>query len=104
MMEIFSGMEHIGFGSIKIINSGERGLYNLYIDDVFIGENVEELPKVLNGERLLRIEQNRMLGPYTVKEESFFLEENEGKVINFSVPGFTDEELLKISSLENFIE
>ncbi len=104
MIEAFSGMEHIGFGSIAFANSGEEGRYSVYIDNVLIGENIEELPKVLNGDRVLRIEQNRMLGPYIVKEEGFFLNEHEAKVIDFSVPGFTDEELLKISSLENYID
>ena len=104
MMEEFSGMEHIGFGSIKLANSGENGKYNLYIDNVLIGGNIEELPKVLNGNRVLRIEQNRMFGPYILIEESFFLKEDEAKMFDFSVPGFTDDELSKITALESFID
>ena len=104
MMESFSGMEHIGFGSVQIINKGEKGKYSVYIDNVPVEDNTEELPKILNGERILRIEQNRMLGPYIVKEESFFLNENEKKVLEFSIPGLTDAELLEITPLENYID
>ena len=104
MMETFSGMEHIGFGSINIINSGETGRYNVFIDNVLVGENTEKLPKVLNGDRIIRIEQNRMLGNYIVKEESFFLKEGDSRDFNFSVPGFTEEELLEMKALENYID
>ncbi len=104
MMETFSGLEHIGFGNLRISNKGEEGRYSVFIDNVLIGENVEELPKVLNGDRVVRIEQNRMLGLFVVAEEKIFLRENEQKVLEFSIPGFTEGELLEISSLENFID
>ena len=103
-METFSGMEHIGFGSINIINNGEEGKYNVFIDNVPAGENIENLPKVLNGDRVVRIEQNRMLGIRVVYEESFFLKEGEKKEFSFEVPGFTSEELLEVKALENYID
>ncbi len=103
MIEEFSGMQHIGFGSIKVSNTGEEGRYSVYIDNVPVGENVSELPRILNGERSIRIEQERMLGSYTVLEEVFFLSEGETKGVEISIPGFTEGELIKIAPLENFI-
>ena len=104
MMESFSGMEHIGFGSLNFINSGEEGKYSLFIDNVLVGENTENLPKVLNGDRVIRIEQSRMFGNYVVHEETFFLKEGDVKDFEFSIPGFTAEELSKIQSFENYID
>ena len=103
MMDGLSGM-HLGFGGIKFINSGEKGKYSVYVDNVFAGENIADLPKVLNGSRSVVITQERMFGNTKIYDKTISIEEEKTVEIGFSVPGFLEKEGDSVSKEEIYIE
>ncbi len=102
MMEGFSGI-HMGFGSLEVINTGDEGKYTLLIDDVLIGDNIRKVSKILNGSRVIKVNQDRMFGAATILEKELFIEENKGFTIDLSIPGFTEEEAAAINGAESYI-
>jgi len=103
MMHGFSGM-HLGFGGLKFINSGDKGSYSVYIDNVAIGENIDNLPTVLNGSREVIITQIRMFGEEILYHQTINIVENETTEVNFSIPGFMGKESSSIARHETVIE
>ena len=102
MMEGFSGM-HLGFGGINFKNSGVEGAYSVYIDDVLAGENTGILTTILNGERKVKIVQQRMFDELVVFEGPVLVLEKKATEVLFSIPGFIEEESESIAKHENAI-
>jgi len=103
MMHSFSGM-HLGFGAVKFINSGEKGSYSVYIDNVSIGDNIDNLSTVLNGPRKVIITQVRMFGEEILYEQTVNIQEDKTAEVNFSIPGFMGKESSSIARHETIIE
>ena len=103
LMQSFSGT-HMGFGSIVLKNAGSKGLCQVYIDDIYIGENIEKISKILNGKRIIKIKQERMFGEYIVKEDKILVIEDETTFIEFDIPGFLDEELDAVAEHEKVLD
>ena len=61
VLESMTG-SHIGFGSLTLTNTGEKGSYTVLVDGSSVGSNLESLDKILNGQRPVTIVQKRMLG------------------------------------------
>ncbi len=102
MMEGFSGM-HLGFGGIRFKNSGVEGAYSVFIDDVLAGENTTALTTILNGERKVKIVQQRMFDELVVFEGPVLVLEKKATEVLFSIPGFIEEESETIAKHENAI-
>ncbi len=103
MMGSFSGM-HIGFGDLKFINNGDKGKYSVYIDNVFAGEDIEDFPKVLYGERHIKITQVRMFEETAIYDNNIIVTENKTTEVLFSIPGFLEKESKAISQEEIYID
>ena len=103
IMDSFSGM-HLGFGALKFINSGEKGTYSVYIDNLHIGENIDNLSTVLNGSREIIITQVRMFGDIKVYEKTINIPEDKTIEINFTIPGFLEKESSSVAKHESIIE
>lgn len=103
LMQSFSGT-HMGFGSILLKNTGTEGLCQVYIDDIYIGDNIEKIPRILNGERKIKIKQERMFGEYIVKEDEIFVSEGDEAVFHFNIPGFLDTELDAVAKHEKVLD
>ena len=103
MIEGFSGMS-LGFGELKFKNSGEKGNYKVYIDNVLAGENLTSLSTVIAGSKKVRITQERMFGSYVVYEKSEVIESKKITEIVFNIPGFLEKESASIEKEEKNIE
>lgn len=103
MMEGFSGM-HLGFGGINFKNSGDEGRYSVFIDDAFAGENISTLATILNGERNVKIVQQRMFDELVLFDETVLVLEKKASEVLFSIPGFLEKESKTIAKHENIIE
>ena len=103
IMESLCGA-HLGFGGMKFINRGEQGKYSVYVDNVFAGENIADLPKIVNGSRNVVIIQKRMFGDIKIYDKTIGIAEDKTVEIGFSVPGFLEKEGDSVSREELYIE
>ncbi len=103
MMNSFSGM-HLGFGELKFINNGDKGRYSVYIDNLFAGENLANFPKVLYGNRSVKITQARMFENSTIYENTVVVTENKTTEVLFSIPGFLEKESSAVLKEETYID
>ncbi len=103
MMEGFSGM-HLGFGTLKFNNKGESGKYSVYIDEALAGDTIANLPTVLNGERSIKITQNRMFEELVVFDGKVLVLEKKTADVDFSIPGFIEAESAALDKQENYID
>lgn len=103
VIEVFSGI-HVGFGSIEIINKGEKGNYEVLLNGQIVGCNLKTIEKVLNGEYLLEIKQNRMLGEKIIYSDRIKVYEDKKSEVVFKIPYLTREEEEKLNELFSEIE
>jgi hypothetical protein len=95
---------HIGFGSLTLENTGEKGSYTVLVDGVVAGENLTSLDQVLNGPRTVTIVQKRMLGESEIARLSVDVKEGETANFSFAVPLLMDDEKRKVEGLQAAIE
>ena len=95
MLGFFSD-DHIGFGSISLNNSGESGEYRVFFNGSHVGDNIKNIPKVLNGNYLVEIRQDRFEEDRIIYSKELVLKEKETVRIDFSVPYLTEEEQLAV--------
>ncbi len=98
----FSGI-HVGFGSLELINKGEDGEFKVYIDGAFLGNNKYTFDRVLNGEHLVEIRQDRMFGEERIFEKKVTILEDESVTVEFSIPYLTKREQVEIKRLKSII-
>ena len=103
LLEAFSGT-HMGFGSVRLHNNGSKGNFSVYIDGIFAGSNIEEIPKILIGNRKIAVKQNRMLGEYTVREDVITVSEGLDTGFEYSIPPLLEKEIKAIGKHEKFID
>jgi TolB-like protein len=84
-LEAISG-QHIGFGRVVLANSGEKGAYSVTIDGAPAGENLEEIPKVLNGSHIIAVTQSRLFGVWEAARQECFVREDGEVEIRFAIP------------------
>jgi len=102
MIEGFSGLT-LGFGELKFTNSGEKGKYSVYIDNVFAGEDVTNLSTIMTGNKNVKITQARMFGNYVLYNNKELVEEKKITEVVFNIPGFLERESKTIVKEENTI-
>ena len=85
LVQEFSGM-HVGFGTLELENTGEKGDYAVYIDEERVGTNLSRIAKVLNGERFLEIVQNRMFGREILYAGTVVVYEDKTIAVSFQIP------------------
>ena len=103
MMDSFSGMV-MGYGELKFTNSGEKGTYSVYIDNIFAGENINNFSRIVIGQRQIVITQERMFGNIKIFDKAINITEDKITEIIFSIPGFLEKESNSIVKLETYIE
>jgi hypothetical protein len=101
MLDQFSD-ERLAFGRLAIDNRGTRGDYRVFVNDNILGENLTQT-RILSGNHLVRVEQDRMFGRYVVAEERVAVTENGTARIEITIPDLTDEEAQRIGEFEESI-
>ncbi len=99
MLEAFSGVP-VGFGELAFSNTGEPGGYEVYLDGTLVGENMEELERVLIGEYEVEIRQERMFEEEIIHSERITVEADERLTVEFAVPLLLDHEAEQLDRLE----
>ncbi|MCL2705569.1 MAG: hypothetical protein FWE72_05095 [Spirochaetaceae bacterium] len=102
MIEGFSGLT-LGFGELKFTNSGEKGRYSVYIDNVLAGEDITSLTTIMTGNKTIKITQERMFGNYIVYNQKALVEEKKITEVIFNIPGFVSRETKAIEREEKII-
>lgn len=101
--EVFTAMtgRHIGFGSIVLKNSGEKGSYRVFLDRNPVRES--ELAKVLAGTHDIRIIQTRMLGDQAWAAR-IQVEDRQTVSVPFDIPYLTDAEAAKVAEKKRAVD
>ena len=81
--EAFTG-ESIGFGTLRVRNTGGEGNYSVYVDGQFIGNNITE-QRVLHGRRTVRVTEPAGFGEREIYSTEVVLREGEVSEIAFAL-------------------
>jgi hypothetical protein len=95
---------HIGFGSLALRNTGEKGSYRVLIDGYPVGNDLASLGKVLIGRREVTITQKRILGEREIVSSNVEIREGETAELAFTLPDLMDDEKQKVEDLIAAIE
>jgi hypothetical protein len=102
VLESLTG-SHIGFGSIRLRNGGEKGAYSVLVDGYPAGRDLAGVDKVLNGRRTVAIVQRRMLGDREIAKASVTVREGETATFDFSLPYLMPDEQAEVEGLKSAI-
>jgi hypothetical protein len=97
-LEAVSGT-HIGFGAVELVNSGEKGDYELHVDGVIAGKAVTTIPQLLNGRHTVVVTQKRLMGELELARVETLVVEDQTVKVEFAVPYETAVEDARIDSL-----
>jgi hypothetical protein len=103
VLESMTG-SHIGFGSLTLSNTGEKGSYRVLVDGYSVGADVASLERVLNGRHTVTVLQRRMLGDREIARTSVEVKEGETAALEFAVPYLMDDEKAKVEELRAAIQ
>jgi hypothetical protein len=103
VLESMTG-SHIGFGSLTLTNTGEKGSYTVLVDGSSAGANLASLDKVLIGQHKVTIVQKRMLGDREIAQTDVNIKEGETAELSFVVPYLMDDEKATVERLRSAIE
>ena len=84
VVENFSGI-HVGFGTIRLFNLSEKGDFEVFIDGEFVGKNLPEVKRVLNGVRRVEVKQKRLLEEHVVLDTEVEVYEDEVTDLSFNL-------------------
>ncbi len=84
VVETFSGI-HVGFGTIRLFNLSEKGDFEVFIDGEFVGRNLPEVKRVLNGVRRVEVKQKRLLEEHVVLDTEVEVYEDEVTDLSFNL-------------------
>lgn len=101
LLESLSG-DLIRFATLRLRNDGSPGEYTVFVDDVPVGRNANEL-RVLVGNRSVRVIQQRMFSEYTVYEGRENLSDGGVHTVEFRIPLATPEERGALVEIEERI-
>ncbi|MBN1525148.1 MAG: hypothetical protein JW904_11725 [Spirochaetales bacterium] len=102
VIENFAGVR-IGFGSIQISNTGEKGLYEVYVDDAIAAVQDGTIERVLIGTYKVKVLQMRMKGEYILYEKTIKVNRNAETVIPIEIPYLLPAEEAELKMLEETI-
>lgn len=91
LLEEFSQV-HIGFGTIELVRTSGEGVYSVFLSGQRITNPDTMLKRVLNGEYLLTITQNRLLGETVIFRQDIVVLEDRTIKVEFEIPRATAEE------------
>ncbi len=94
---------HIGFGAVDLVNRGEKGTYQVFLDGMAAGEDLAELGRVLAGPHTITVVQRRMLGEAEIERRSLEVAEGGRYEVAFAVPYLSEPEKARIEGLEESI-
>jgi hypothetical protein len=103
VLESMTG-SHIGFGSLKLTNTGEKGSYRVLMDGYPVGKDLASIERVLNGIHTVTVLQTRMLGDRQIASSSVKVNEGEFASLEFSVPYLMDDEKQRVDGLKAAIK
>ncbi len=103
LIQEFSKM-HIGFGTIELVNSGEKGNFSVYIEGDHSGDSTFKVGDILNGIRTVEVRQNRMLGMEVIFSEDVWVYDSKVTKIEFGIPYLLDNEKAELNRLEGIID
>jgi hypothetical protein len=103
VLESITG-SHIGFGSLKLTNTGEKGSYTVLMDGYPVGKNLASVERVLNGIHAVTIVQKRMLGDRQIASSSVKVNEGESASLEFALPYLMDDEKQRVEGLKTAIK
>jgi TolB-like protein len=95
---------HIGFGSLTLTNTGEKGSYAVLVDGTAVGSDLSSLDRLLIGQRAVTVTQKRMLGEREIARTSVVVKEGETAELSFAVPLLMDDEKKKVEELKASID
>ncbi len=84
---------NIGFGTIELIKTDGDGTYEVFLNKKKIRNPKKHFDKVLNGEYVLEIHQDRLLGDTVIYSNRIYVNEFQTTTVRFSIPRATEEEL-----------
>jgi hypothetical protein len=102
LVKEFSDM-HMGYGALKLVNTGEEGDFELYIDGELKGKNTGRVRNVLNGQRKIEIKQNRMFGTELIFTQDIWVYEAAVSQVDFAVPYLLQHEKEALEKVETSI-
>ena len=95
----------VNFTSLAFTNmTDEKGDYQVYIDNILFGNNIDYLELLLSGTRNIKIMQNRMFGPYNASEINVLLLPEDRVSIEFKIPPLLDKEKKYIERYSKTLE
>jgi hypothetical protein len=103
VLEAMTG-SHIGFGTITLKNTGEKGSYAVLLDGSPAGNDLASIEKALIGRRTVAIVQKRMLGDREIARSSLDVKEGESVDLDFALPLLMDDEKAKLEGLKAAIK
>ncbi|MEM5947032.1 hypothetical protein WKV44_00585 [Spirochaetia bacterium 38H-sp] len=92
--------EQVEMGRVSVQNLGERGKYNLVINNVELGEVSGIIAPVISGTYDWRVEQFRFGKQVIIEKGKITVSRGADSVISFSVPVLTDEEKSYIADIK----
>ncbi|MFP4427129.1 MAG: hypothetical protein ACLFPP_11800 [Spirochaetaceae bacterium] len=99
----FSGVR-IGFGSIRFVPSRTNADYRVFVDGVHAGDNIEELERVLIGDRSVLVRQVSIGGETTILEEQLFVEEGGTLSLELELPEVTRADVEYVAARRTVID
>ncbi len=91
VVEDFSGI-HVGFGTVRLFNLSENGDFEVFIDGEFVGRNLPEVKRVLNGVRRVVVMQTGLLEEHVVLDTEIEVYEDEVIDMSFNMLSVPVEE------------
>lgn len=101
LLSAFSG-EIIVFGTLSI-QPDRPGSYTVLIDGAEIGVNIRE-QRVLAGNRVIEITQDRIFDTYIIHSETVSVQEARTEPVRFEIPLLHPDESAAIAEIENEID
>ena len=94
---------HIGFGSVAIKNTGETGHHAILVDGYLVGQDLENIDRVLTGRHKITVVQKRMLGDREIASSTINVGDSVTSNFTFSIPYLMDDEKAKIEGLRSAV-
>lgn len=102
-LELLEGFTntHIAFGSLFFRNTGEDRDYVIYIDGQIVGRNVQNIPKITYGRKMVRIAD--VAAGRNAVESAVEVPENDSAVLEFALPYLYSDERRHIDELDSYL-
>ncbi len=92
------------FGTLRLVNTGEEGEFEVYINGEPVGKNIYELEKTLIGALKIEIKQKRMLKEVVIFSKDTEIYEGKTTKLEFGIPYLLKEEKDELEWREKIIK